>query len=82
MTSNAISEIWYTRCPVPTPVGLAANGPEVHRHLGLGLQPELVEAVGHYKDFLRDFGFLAADFDIAEWIDRRHLEAFAKRAVA
>ncbi|GLR55884.1 ABC transporter substrate-binding protein [Rhizobium indigoferae] len=61
---------------------LAANGPEVHRHLGLGLQPELVEAVGHYKDFLRDFGFLAADFDIAEWVDRRHLEAFAKRAVA
>ncbi|MBY3321735.1 ABC transporter substrate-binding protein [Rhizobium laguerreae] len=61
---------------------LAANGPEVHRHLGLGLQPELVEAVGHYKDFLRDFGFLAADFDIAEWVDHRHLEAFAKRAVA
>ncbi|TAY71737.1 ABC transporter substrate-binding protein [Rhizobium leguminosarum] len=61
---------------------LAANGAEVHRHLGLGLQPELVEAVGHYKDFLRDFGFLAADFDVAEWVDRRHLEAFAKRAVA
>lgn len=25
MTSNAISEIWYTRCPVPTPIGLAAQ---------------------------------------------------------
>ncbi|NTF91010.1 desulfurase [Agrobacterium rhizogenes] len=25
MTNNAISEIWYTRCPVPTPVGLAAQ---------------------------------------------------------
>ena len=23
MSRNAISEIWYTRCPVPTPVGLA-----------------------------------------------------------
>ena len=25
MTNNAISEVWYTRCPVPTPVGLAAQ---------------------------------------------------------
>src|SRR3954463_4884301 len=25
MTTSAISEIWYTRCPVPTPVGLAAQ---------------------------------------------------------
>ncbi len=25
MTTNAISEIWYTRCPVPTPVGLAVQ---------------------------------------------------------
>src|SRR6478736_3391458 len=25
ITGNAISEIWYTRCPVPTPVGLAAQ---------------------------------------------------------
>ncbi|MGH6861471.1 MAG: ABC transporter substrate-binding protein, partial [Phyllobacterium sp.] len=22
---NAISQIWYTRCPVPTPVGLATQ---------------------------------------------------------
>jgi ABC-type nitrate/sulfonate/bicarbonate transport system substrate-binding protein len=61
---------------------LAANGPEVHRHLGLGLAPELVEAVGHYKNFLRDFGFLAADFDIADWVDRRHVDGFHTRAVA
>ncbi|MBB3609412.1 ABC transporter substrate-binding protein [Rhizobium sp. BK602] len=61
---------------------LAANGPEIHRHLGLGLQPELVEAVGHYKDFLRDWGFLAEDFSIAEWVDRRHIDAFDAHAVA
>ncbi|GES40806.1 desulfurase [Rhizobium dioscoreae] len=61
---------------------LAANGPEIHRHLGLGLEPELVGAVEHYKNFLRDFGFLAGDFDIGEWVDRRHLEGFATRAVA
>ncbi|MDR6079505.1 hypothetical protein QE453_000406 [Agrobacterium sp. SORGH_AS440] len=23
--STTLSEIWYTRCPVPTPVGLAAQ---------------------------------------------------------
>jgi ABC-type nitrate/sulfonate/bicarbonate transport system substrate-binding protein len=61
---------------------LAANGPDIHRHLGLGLEPELVEAVGHYKDFLRDWGFLAEDFSIAEWVDRRHIDAFDARAVA
>ncbi|WP_412066849.1 ABC transporter substrate-binding protein [Rhizobium sp. SYY.PMSO] len=61
---------------------LAANGPEIHRHLGLGLEPELVSAVEHYKNFLRDFGFLAGDFDIGEWVDRRHLDGFAERAVA
>ncbi|MFT4182425.1 MAG: ABC transporter substrate-binding protein [Rhizobium sp.] len=61
---------------------LAANGPEIHRRLGLSLEPELVEAVGHYKDFLRDWGFLAEDFSIAEWVDRRHIDAFNTRAVA
>jgi ABC-type nitrate/sulfonate/bicarbonate transport system substrate-binding protein len=60
---------------------LAANGPDIHKHLALGLQPELVDAIGHYKDFLRDFGFLAADFAIADWVDRRHIDAFDRRAV-
>lgn len=49
----------------------AANGPDLHHHLGIGLEPELVEAIGHYKDFLFEFGFLANDFDIAEWVDDR-----------
>jgi ABC-type nitrate/sulfonate/bicarbonate transport system substrate-binding protein len=60
----------------------AANGPELHRHLGVGLEPELVEAIGHYKDFLFANGFLAADFDIAAWVDRRPLEALARRNAA
>jgi ABC-type nitrate/sulfonate/bicarbonate transport system substrate-binding protein len=46
------------------------------------LEPALVDAVEHYKNFLRDFGFLAADFDIADWVDRRHIDGFAARAVA
>jgi len=61
---------------------LAANGPDIHRHLGLGLEPDLVDAVEHYKNFLRDFGFLAGDFDIGEWVDRRHIDGLAERAVA
>ncbi len=61
---------------------LAANGPEIHSHLGLGLEPDLIDAVEHYKNFLRDLGFLAGDFDIGEWVDRRHIDGFAERAVA
>lgn len=49
----------------------AANGPELHRHLDIGLEPELVDAVRHYKDFLLEWGFLAEDFSLSEWIDTR-----------
>lgn len=52
-----------------------ANGPDLHRHLGLGLAPELVAAVGHYKDFLRDHGFIAGDFVLADWVDPAPLAA-------
>ncbi|MCX8999660.1 ABC transporter substrate-binding protein [Rhizobiaceae bacterium BDR2-2] len=61
---------------------LAANGPEVHRHLGIGLDPDLVAAVGHYKDFLHDWGFLERNFDIDAWVDRRPYDAIDRRAVA
>lgn len=61
---------------------LAANGADIHRHLGLGLQPDLVDAVEHYKSFLFEWGFLAADFSLADWIDRRHIDGFDTRAVA
>jgi ABC-type nitrate/sulfonate/bicarbonate transport system substrate-binding protein len=49
----------------------AANGPDLHHHLGIGLEPDLVEAIGHYKDFLFEWGFLDNDFDVAEWVDDR-----------
>ena len=61
---------------------LAANGPELHRHLGLGLEPELIAAISHYKDFLRDWGFLAGDFDVEAWVDRRPFDGLIRRAVA
>jgi ABC-type nitrate/sulfonate/bicarbonate transport system substrate-binding protein len=61
---------------------LAANGPEIHKHLGLSLDPDLVGAIGHYKDFLRDWGFLAADFDIDAWVDRRPYDGLKTRTAA
>lgn len=48
-----------------------ANGPELHHHLGIGLEPELIDAIDHYKDFLFEWGFLAADFSVSEWVDDR-----------
>lgn len=60
----------------------AANGPDLHRHLGIGLEPELVEAIGHYKDFLHEQGFLAQNFDIEDWVDRRPWVDLETRAVA
>jgi len=60
----------------------AANGPDLHRHLGIGLEPELVEAIGHYKDFLHEWGFLENNFDIDAWVDRRSWAALETRAVA
>lgn len=61
---------------------LAANGPDVHRHLGLSLEPELIAAVSAYKDFLLEWGFLAADFDVKAWVDRRPYSGSDRRAAA
>jgi ABC-type nitrate/sulfonate/bicarbonate transport system substrate-binding protein len=60
---------------------LASNGPEVHRHLGIGLDAPLVEAIGHFKDFLLQWGFLPGDFDLDAWVDHAPLRALrAERA--
>ncbi|MDB5712951.1 MAG: nitrate/sulfonate transporter substrate-binding protein [Sphingomonadales bacterium] len=60
----------------------AANGPELHRHLGIGLEPDLIDAVSHYKDFLFEWGFLAADFNVHQWVDERPWAALSSRAAA
>ena len=54
---------------------LASNGPDVHRHLDISLKPELIDAIGYFKDFLLEWGFLAADFSLADWVDQRPLAA-------
>lgn len=54
---------------------LASNGPEVHKHLGIGLDASLVAAIDHFKDFLLQWGFLPVDFDIDAWVDPAPLRA-------
>lgn len=58
----------------PEEAVLASNGPEVHRHLGIGLDAPLVDAIGHFKDFLLKWDFLPKDFEIGEWVDHRPLQ--------
>jgi len=60
----------------------AANGKDVHRHLRLTLEQEQIEAIAHFKDFLLEWGFIPADFDVAGWVDPRPLEAATRRQAA
>ena len=60
----------------------AANGPDVHKHLALTLDDEQIAAIAHFKDFLLEWGFLTADFDVAGWVDARPLEAALRRQAA
>lgn len=59
----------------------AANGPEVHRHLRLDLDPAEVEAIAHFKDFLLEWGFIPANFNVSDWVDPRPL-ALARNHLA
>lgn len=60
----------------------AANGRDVHRHLRLTLEEDQIEAIDHFKDFLLEWGFIPADFDVPSWIDGRALEAAQRRHAA
>jgi ABC-type nitrate/sulfonate/bicarbonate transport system substrate-binding protein len=50
-------------------------GANVHRHLIPSLSEEYVAGLTLQKDWLRDWGFLAADFHVADWIVREPLAA-------
>ncbi|QBQ98876.1 ABC transporter substrate-binding protein [Paraburkholderia pallida] len=52
-----------------------AYGPVLHQHLGVNLEAESIAALAEFKDFLYEWGFLEADFDVADWIDPRPLGA-------
>jgi ABC-type nitrate/sulfonate/bicarbonate transport system substrate-binding protein len=49
----------------------AAYGGNLHHHLGVNLEAESIAALDDFKKFLFEWGFLEADFEIADWIDPR-----------
>ncbi len=59
----------------------ASNGPLVHEQLGIGLQAPLVEAIGHFKRFLLEWGFIPHDFDLEAWVDPGPLAALDAEAM-
>ncbi|SMF98741.1 ABC transporter substrate-binding protein [Burkholderia singularis] len=60
-----------------------AYGPDLHRQLAIGLDPHALAALEDFKSFLHQWGFIAADFDFASWIDPAPLAAaHARRAHA
>jgi ABC-type nitrate/sulfonate/bicarbonate transport system substrate-binding protein len=60
----------------------AANGPEVHRHLRLTIEEDQLIAFDHFKQFLLEWHFIPADFDVWSWADHGPLEAASRRAAA
>lgn len=47
---------------------IASHGPDVHRSFTPRLSPEYILGLETQKNFLRDHGFLKADFDVRDWI--------------
>jgi len=58
-----------------------AYGKNVGEHLRTDLEPSSIDALSDFKDFLFQWGFLKADFDVKDWIDPRPL-AQARKAAA
>ena len=46
----------------------------MHLQQGTDLDPLNIEALSGYKDFLLQWGFLKADFDVNDWIDPNPLQ--------
>ncbi|MCB5187416.1 ABC transporter substrate-binding protein [Methylobacillus caricis] len=46
-----------------------AYGNDIHLHQGTDLSPESIAALEGYKNFLLEWGFIKADFDVKAWID-------------
>lgn len=60
----------------------AANGPDVHRHLGLTIEQDQLIAFDHFKQFLLEWGFIPGDFDISSWAAYGPQEAAQRRQAA
>jgi len=60
-----------------------AYGNNIHLHQGTDLNPESIAALEGYKNFLLEWGFLKADFDVNAWIDPNPLaEVLRLRKIA
>lgn len=46
-----------------------AYGNDVHLNQGTDLNPESIAALEGYKNFLLEWGFIKADFDVNAWIE-------------
>lgn len=56
-----------------------AYGHDVHRHLGTDLSPRALAALASHQRFLRDWGFLSREVDVAAWVDPAPLAAATRR---
>ncbi len=52
-----------------------AYGNDIHLRQGTDLSAESIEALEGYKNFLLEWGFIKADFDVKAWIDPAPLAA-------
>jgi ABC-type nitrate/sulfonate/bicarbonate transport system substrate-binding protein len=57
-----------------------AYGDKLHRHLGIDLHPQSIQALAVFKDFLLEWGFLQKDFDVWDWIDPTPYKMVTSRA--
>jgi sulfonate transport system substrate-binding protein len=61
---------------------LASHGASVHRSFVPKLTPEYILGLETQKNFLRDFGYLKADFALSEWIEPGPLREAEQRLEA
>jgi sulfonate transport system substrate-binding protein len=59
---------------------VAIHGPDVHRSFAPALTPAFVKALEEQKNFLRDWSFLTADFNVANWVASEPLAAAQRLA--
>lgn len=53
-------------------------GPEAHLHFDIDLAQDKIDGIDTLKNFLVEWGFLKGDFNTADWIDARPLQALSR----
>lgn len=57
-----------------------AYGDKLHRYLGIDLNPQSIQALATFKDFLLEWHFIEQDFDVWDWIDPAPYRLVTSRA--